>query len=236
MDLYGESNQGEKMKFRKLLNMLRNSKQLFKSLWNDNPQRTIELVDHGLWEWNGSSKKEKDKRIAKKPIEIFEEIVSEKPKINLNNLDGQIKLVKERIKVLSQHLRRVNLDQEEQALGYLKARKRYERFGNKFKWEITNKVLIDKLCKKYKVKLVDIHQYYRNIPKEGVDEIERFGEALEYINNCEPLFKLIIDDGGKETRKDPILLAASPFGNWYYILGAWDKEVEIVDKLIYKGK
>jgi len=83
VDLYGESNQGEKMKLRKLLNLLRNSKQLFRSMWNDNSQQTIELVDHGSWDYNSSSKKEKDKRIVKKPVEIFEQIISEKPKINL---------------------------------------------------------------------------------------------------------------------------------------------------------
>ena len=47
---------------------------------------------------------------------------------------------------------------------------------------------------------------------------------------------LIIDDGGKETRKDPILLAKSPFGNWFYVLGAWDKEVQYIDDLIYYNK
>lgn len=223
------------MKFRKILNLLRNSKNLFRNLWNEGEARYT-LSSDVVWENEGSSSKEKDKRIFKKPVEIYEQIISEKPKINLNNLDGQIKLVKERMKVLTQHTRNVDLKHEKIAIGFLKARKKYLKYKDLFKWAITNKDMIDKLCKKYKVRKANFNSYYRNIPKEGVDEIKKFGEAFQKVSNNDPVFELIIDDGGKEERKDPILLATSPFGNWYYILGAWDREVEIVDALIYGGK
>ncbi|MFW9872103.1 MAG: hypothetical protein ACFFG0_03300 [Candidatus Thorarchaeota archaeon] len=226
------------MKFRKILNLLRNSKNLFKNMWNENSYGHISIDDTNLWRFEGesSNSKKEDKRIVKKPVEIFEEIISEKPIINLNNLDEQIKLVKERMQVLQQHTRGINLNDEKMAINYLQARKKFEKYKHLFKWEITNREMIDKLCKKYKVMMVSFQNYYKNIPKEGVDEIKKFGEAFENVSNNDPVFKLIVDDGGKETKKDPILLAASPFGNWFYILGAWDKEVEIVDKLIYSGK
>lgn len=224
------------MNFRKILNLLRNSKNLFKNMWNEGPQRTISINTSSSWEYTGDSSKKKDKRVTKKPVEIYEQIISKKPVINLNNLDGQIKLVKERMKVLTQHTRGVDLKHEKIAINYLKARKKYLKYKDEFKWAITNQDMIDKLCKKYKVKKVSFNAYYRNIPKEGVDEIKKFGEAFQNVSNNDPVFELIIDDNGKETRKDPILLALSPFGNWYYILGAWDKEVEIVDDLIYKRK
>ena len=224
------------MRFRKILNLLRNSKNLFRNMWNEGETRYT-ISNTVEWEslTNNRSKSD-DNRIVKKPVEIYEQIISEEHKINLNNLDGQIKLVKERMKVLTQHTRHVDLNHEKIAIGYLKARKKYLKYKNEFKWAITNKDMIDKLCKKYKVKKVSFGNYYRNIPKEGVDEIKRFGEAFQNVSNNDPVFELIIDDGGKEEKKDPILLATSPFGNWYYILGAWDKEVEIVDKLIYGGK
>ncbi len=221
------------MTLRKILNMMRNSKNLFKNLWNENTT-TVTLSNDTLW--TSISKDSKDKRIMKKPVDIFEEIIGEIPKININNLDKQIKLVKERRSILKQHLRNTNFKHEDMAINYLKARKKYMKHKDKFKWAITNDTLIEKLCEKYKVKKVSIENFYRNIPKEGVDEIKKFGEALSYINGRDPLFKLIIDDGGEEETKDPILIAASPFGNWWYVLGAWDKEVEIVDKLIYGGK
>ena len=214
---------------------MRTSKNLFRSMWNDNPTRVYELTEHSGTNFGSSNSKEKDKRIDKKPVEIFEKIISEEPKIDLSDLDGQIKIVKERMNALTQHVRGADLQHEKIALGFLLARKKYEKNVTKFQWAITNQDMIDELCKKYKVKTVGIDLYYRNIPTEGVDEIKKFGEALAYVSHNDPIFKLIIDDGGKEEKKDPILLAQSPFGNWYYILGAWDKEVEIVDKLIYKG-
>ena len=43
---------------------------------------------------------EEDTRIVKKPIEIKEEIISEIPQINLVDIDGQIKGIKRRIKLI----------------------------------------------------------------------------------------------------------------------------------------
>ena len=84
---------------------------------------------------------------------------------------------------------------------------------------------------------------------EAIDELEKFMKEYEKVSpGTKPVLKLIIDDipekapDGKvkgdsiERKKDPILLASSPFGRFFYILGAWDKEVEIVDDLIYHGK
>ena len=127
-----------------------------------------------------------------------------------------------------------SLGQEHTSISFLKARRKDEKHKDKVKWAITNQEMIDKLCKRYKVQMVCLGDYYRLVPKEGVDEIEKFAEAMSNVSRTEPLFKLIISD--EEQPKDPILLAQSPFGNWWYVLGAWDKEVEIVDDLIYKGR
>ena len=137
------------------------------------------------------------------------------------------------MKVLSRHTKN-SLSQEHTAIAFLKARKKYDRNKHLFRWAITNQEMIDKLCKKYKVHLVSLGDYYRLVPKEGVDQIENFAENMSRVSRNDPLFKLIISD--EEKPKDPILLAQSPFGSWFYVLGAWDKEVEIVDKLIYKGE
>jgi len=192
----------------------------------------IELVS-----MNPSQAKKEDTRIEKKPVEVFKEIIGELPKINLAGLDSQIKLVKKRISMLKE-LGMGYMGDESVALSYLEARKKFDKNKALFPWAVTNDTLIQQLCSKYKVKLVDFTLYYRNVPMEAIDELEKFMKAWEIINGDEvkPTFKLIIDEGGKETKKDPILLAPSPFGKWWYILGAWDKEVEIVDDLIYHGK
>lgn len=175
-----------------------------------------------------------DTRVVKKPVEIVNEIVSDLPVINLGDLDKQIKIVQRRIDVLEEQ--GVNLTDEPEALGFLKARKKYSRYANLFKWDVTTIEKIQTLCSTYKVMKVSFSGYHKTVPNEALDELEKFALAYEKVRNDKPILELIVDQGGPEQRKDPILLARSPFGKWYYILGAWDKEVEIVDDLIYKGK
>ena len=82
------------------------------------------------------------------------------------------------------------------------------------------------------------------MPNEALDELEAYLDLYELYREDKPVFKLIIDDApdpvhdgrSQERKKDPILLASSPFGKWWHILGAWDKEVEYVDAIIYHGK
>jgi len=183
-----------------------------------------------------NSKVENDKRIDKKPVEVFQEIISEEPKMNLQDLDKQIDMVTRRKEILQSHIGQNSFPDETQALTFLNSRKKYLKFKHLLKWQVTNDSKITELCKKYKVMKVGFSGYYKNVPMEAIDEIEKFSNVHAKITDVMPMFWLIVDDGGKETRKDPILLAQSPFGKWYYVLGAWDKEVEIVDDLIYKGK
>ena len=131
----------------------------------------------------------------------------------------------------------MKVNDEREALRFLMARKKYLKNKELFPWPVATFPKIEALCKKYKVRTVDFDGFYKNIPMEAVDELELFSKAYHTVEKeYKPMLKLVIDDGGKEDKKDPILLASSPFGRWYYMLGAWDKEVQIVDDLIYKGK
>ncbi len=71
---------------------------------------------------------------------------------------------------------------------------------------------------------------------EALEEVDKYIKVCEKVRDDKPVFRLIIDDKGKEMKKDPILLALSPFGKWYHFLGAWDEEVKYVDDIIYNGK
>lgn len=183
-----------------------------------------------------SDERPKDLRVDKKPVEIVSEIVAKKPEIQVGDLDGQIKIVKARLKVLK-HFNGQTGD-EILALRYLKARKKFAKMEKLFPWAITTDEMIDALIKKYKVQFVGFGSYSKSVPIEATEQLEKFSVAWEKVVDDEftPDVKLITDYRGKEHKKDPILLAESPFGRWWYILGAWDKEVEIVDDLVYKGK
>jgi len=177
----------------------------------------------------------KDTRKEVKPVEVVQEILAETPEMDIKDLDKKIKIVQRRFNSLKKA--KIHATDELNALRYLKARKKYIKFAHLLKWSITTETKLKELCSKYKLRFVGLSGYYRNIPMEAIDEMDIFVEAYEKIESkATPEFFLIIDDGGKEERKDPILLASSPFGKWYYVLGAWDKEVEIVDEIIYKGK
>lgn len=178
-------------------------------------------------------------RIAKKPVEIFKEIISETPKFNTSNLDDQIKFVTHRMKVLKEQLNgAMNLSDETQALSFLNARKKFEKNKDLFQWAVATFSGIKSLCEKYEVQFVDCAAYYKTMPTEALEQLEKYGKAYSKVCSDKPILKLIVESGEEkpEVKKDPILLASSPFGRWWYILGAWDKEVEIVDDLIYKGK
>lgn len=182
----------------------------------------------------GSTAEMKDARIEKKPVDVVNNIVGKKPEMVLNDLDKQIKIVKRRLRTMQEI--GGNTRDEGLALTFLKARLKYKKLEHLFAWQITTQELIEKLCAEYKVMCVDFGGYSRNVPTEGLDQLEKFLSAWAKVCDGKPSIRLIVDVGGKEAKKDPILLAQSPFGAWWYILGAWDKEVEIVDDLVYHGK
>jgi len=216
------------------------SNDTYRSMWGNNGFIEINnQTDLNSFLTIQSSNKKEDTRIHKKPIEIWEKLINEKPNIDCINLNAKIEIVKQRIKVLEENTREIPKDEYE-VIGYLLARKKYNKYLQLFQWPITTEEKIQDLCKTWSVELVKIEQWYTLIPDEGIQEIKKYREACNKIRPEKPLFRLIIPvksyEEKKERRRDPILLASSPFGRWDYILGAWDKEVAIVDELIYNYK
>jgi hypothetical protein len=182
----------------------------------------------------GSDGDKSDARIVAKPVDVVKEIITETPEIMLDDLPKQINIVRRRIRILREQ--NINPFDELEAMNFLKARQKYKKHIKLFGWAITNMATIDALCKKYKVQFVNFGSYHKVVPNEALDELEKYLEAYRSVRNDEPVLKLIVDQGGPEHRRDPILLASSPWSRAYYILGAWDKEVAIIEELIYKGK
>ena len=192
-----------------------------------------------------------DPRKAVEPKEVFEEIKRKTPEMDFSNLDEKIKVVSERIEILKEHLDESHLKDEHMTLFYLKNRKAYLKTKDKnpINWAMTTRDAVDDLCKNYKLKVVALKQYYTLIPKDGINEMNKYTKAYKAVTGDNPIFELVIKDadvkteeGKKEENKqrkkdrDPILLANSPFGNALYVLGVWDEEVEIVDEIIYSLK
>lgn len=73
-----------------------------------------------------------------------------------------------------------------------------------------------------------------DLPKEAIKQINAYNKLTEALCGKRTNFYLIKEKAKKtdvERRRDPILLAQSPFGFFWQILGAWDKEVVFLEEL-----
>lgn len=115
-------------------------------------------------------------------------------------------------------------------------RKKYsahKEFYEEFPYTTTAK--IDELTKAHNhLKLGQVEQFIADMPKEAVDVMKRYTNTTKDLCGKKPVFYIIADKKDFEksqTRRDPILLAQSPFGHFWQILSAWDKEMILVEEL-----
>ena len=207
-----------------LKKLRKKSKRLYRTGWDNQGEIHVESI--GTLGSFGSSSKDKRKEV--KPKAVMKELLGEKAKIDLTNLDQKIKVIKKRAEFMEDEIE-IGASDERKVLSWLNARKKYPRNATLFCWKTTTQTKIDTLLSKYQLALGSISFYKRCIPEEAIDEMEKFTKACRKVTNTHPEIKIIADKD--ETKKDPIVLGVSPFGNFFYVLGAWDKEVEIMDEL-----
>ncbi len=71
-------------------------------------------------------------------------------------------------------------------------------------------------------------EFIPDFPKEAIEAMKEYQTMCLKVNNKKTHFYVIADKKDfeiKNKRRDPILLAQSPFGFFWQILGAWDKEM-----------
>lgn len=84
------------------------------------------------------------------------------------------------------------------------------------------------------LKMGQVAQFLADMPKEATDAMKRYNEGCKKLCDKQAVFYIIADkkDFQKSNkRRDPILLAQSPFGHFWQILGAWDKEMMFLEQL-----
>lgn len=195
-------------------------------IWSSNG---IEDLSVTITDENGNDiEKAKDLRKAVEPVAILH--LLERP-IQFKEMDikAKIKEVKRRIEFLNRT--RMSSNAEERVLEMLEARLDYPRYAHLFAWKTTTPEKVEALLKEYQLKHDNVDRYVRRIPERAVTEMERFESVWRKVNRkSQPVFSIIAPEG--DFKKDPILLAKSPFGAYFYILCAWDKEISIVDELL----
>lgn len=109
----------------------------------------------------------------------------------------------------------------------------HKKFFDEYPYTTTE--LIQKLVAEHThLQLGTVGQFMADMPKEAADTMKAYTAECRKLCGKEAIFYIIADKKDfKKTagRRDPILLAQSPFGHVWQILGAWDAEMLLVDEL-----
>ena len=84
------------------------------------------------------------------------------------------------------------------------------------------------------LKLGQVAQFVADMPNEAIKAMKSYDEGVDKLCGKKAVFYIIADKKDFEktqTRRDPILLAQSPFGHFWQIIGAWDREMLFLEEL-----
>lgn len=175
---------------------------------------------------------DQDKRIVVKPIDVEQELHTPPIPVRMERLDTLIATFKDKTKLLYQTHAKAQI---EGLITRLENRKHYKDYVDFFiKFPNTTNEKIDDLLKKYKLVINKSDLYVPSFPKEAIDVMKEYSEVVVKIAGEKPVFYVIAEvaDFQKKAKQlDPILLVQSPFGFYWQILGAWDKEILILTEL-----
>lgn len=118
----------------------------------------------------------------------------------------------------------------------LENRKKYESHKEFYEqYPYTTKSKIDEVISKHNhLKVGEVAQFMADMPKEAVDAMKNYNKETDKLCGKQAVFYIIADKKDFEKtnkRRDPILVAQSPFGHIYQIIGAWDEEMIFLEEL-----
>lgn len=196
---------------------------------------------HGSWDvppanilpQNNPNKKEDNRKPAKpKDVENELERIPTPWDVDEKNIDENINLLKDKITLSSQRYVSAQIqamiERMENRRKYREYREFYELFPN------TNEEKVDALLSRYKLCLKTTDLFIPSFPADAIAVMKKYKETTLKLCAKEPVFYVIAEekDFEKKHRKlDPILLVQSPFGFYWQILGAWDKEMLLLSEL-----
>ena len=186
---------------------------------------------------SGSSDDEKEtekvsKKIAMKPIEILGELETIPTPWTMANLDDKIEVLKYKRDLITQKYSRREV---EALIERLENRKKYDKFHAFFNsFQNTTDEKIDALLDKYDVVMKTSDLFVPEFPDDAISIMKQYSDNMMKLCKKKPVFYVIAEpDKFRKAyeRRDPILLVQSPFGFYWQILGAWDKEMMLLSEL-----
>jgi hypothetical protein len=168
-----------------------------------------------------------------KPIEVFDELQRVPKDFIYDDIDEKIMVLKMKEKFIryNQYAKKEVIDM----VTRLENRKKYKEFEEFFGvFDTTTTDKINDLVSKYKLAFERADLFIPKFPKDAIEIMNEYDAKTMELCGKRPVFYVIAEakDFRKEfKRNDPILLVQSPFGIFWNILGAWDKEMIMLEDL-----
>lgn len=173
-----------------------------------------------------------DTRKEATPLSVVKELEHIPVPFELTHLHRKILMFKSKSKLVAQKFTR---DQINGFIQRLENRKHYLAHKDFFdKFPSTNDEKIDNLVTTYKLVMKKAELFVPTFPQEAIDVMEEYADRVHQFTDEKCVFYVIAEakDFKKKYKKlDPILLVQSPFGFYWQILGAWDKEMLLLSEL-----
>ena len=212
----------------------------FVTITNYDGQGSIATVDPKDLAKKKGKKAETKIEITPKGLYALKVLNSPEFSINIEEkyINEQLKNFKDRLSVLklSEGDYRNGLIELASMLIRLENRKQYSKFKEFFdQYPYTTNAKIDESMKAHThLQLGLVQQFVPSLPKEAIDAMKEYNKQINKLCKKEGVFYIIAkkeDFQRTNKRKDPILLAQSPFGHFWQIIGAWDEEMILLDEL-----
>lgn len=181
---------------------------------------------------SGSNKEPKSIKVAITPKQALKELEIMPTSFSLANLDDKIEVLKDKEKLIKQSYANREI---KALLERLENRKKYSEFKSFFeRFDNTDQQKIDALLEKTGLVMKESDIFIPEFPDDAIKVMKEYTENVEKLCGKKPVFYVIAD--AKEfksayEKRDPILLAQSPFGFYWQILGAWDEEMLLLSEL-----
>ena len=173
------------------------------------------------------------KMIAVKPIDVLKELETVPTPFSLTLIDEKIEILKDKRELITQSYSRKEVDQ---LIVRLENRKKYHEHKEFFEgYQNTTDEKINTLLEKYKnlvMKTSDL--FVPEFPDEAIKIMKKYTKKTEAICEKKAVFYVIATTENfqqVQKKRDPILLVQSPFGFYWQILGAWEKEMIMLSEL-----
>ena len=172
-------------------------------------------------------------KLTLKPIDVWKELETIPAPVTLENLEEKIAVLnmkKDFIKG-NRYAKKEVIDM----ITRLENRRQYDEFKEYFEqYDNTTTDKINALVNKYELVLRTSDLFIPKFPKEAMDIMTSYKANVKKLCKKSPVFYVIAEKemfNDEYKRNDPILLVQSPFGIYWQILGAWDKELVLLEEL-----